>query len=450
MISPNVTERAAERMLCGIVIRRPDKAKEVREMVSPDDFGDFVLRSIYVAALSAIDKTGTTDVLATSIEHGKLNAGNDQSLMIVECADAYTSAALPAFYCEQVREYAQRRAMREIADELVELSMQKDADVSEAIEAARRRLSGIEKDHGGIISIGEVMYETLDYAERLAKGKIVPVMSGLASLDKVTSGFYPGELTYIGAAPSVGKTAAAIMTSLAAPLQGKQVLFASAEMDAKQLGQRVLSNTAGVNATRIRDAKALTGSDWDAMGDALTAWSNQPVHYMFDRNVERIIANARRQRDKGACDILMVDYVQLLRTGTKYAQDRLRVEYISHELKELARVLDIPILALAQLVRPQPIKGSGDIPIPRISDLADSSALERDADVVILLHRPEFNNDTIFKQPGFGDDAEIMARLQGTGKRLLYWIVAKQRMGPTAICTSIFDGAHNRFTALER
>jgi replicative DNA helicase len=446
MINADVTERDAERMLCGIAICRPDKANEIKDAVAADDFGDLMLRSIFVAAMSSIGKTGTTDVLATSIEHGKLYPGRDASLEIVGCAEKYTGAALPAFYCEQVREYAQRRRMREVADELIRLSMQGDADVADAITDAKKRLTGIEHVQGEIKTIGEVMYETLDYAERLAKGKIVPVLSGLEPLDRITGGFYPGELTYIGALPSVGKSAAAIMVSLAAPKQGKQVLFASAEMDTIQMGQRVFSDTANVNATRIRKPKTLTEKDWDAMGAALGEWNDKPVRYIFERNLERIIANVRRQRERGECDVLMLDYVQLLTTNARFSQDRLRVEYISHELHALAKEINVPVIALAQLTRPP----HDDRAIPRIRDFGDSSAIERDADMAVLLHRPEYPDDDIFKQDGFKDDVEVMARLQGTGKRLTYLIVGKQRMGPTAICTTVFDGAHNRFAALER
>ena len=446
MISPNVTERDAERMVCGILIRRPDKASEIRDALSPDEFGDFGLRCIFIAALGAIAKNGTTDVLATNIEHQKLYPGRDASLQIIECAEMYTGAALPKFYCEQVREYSQRRRMREIADELIERSMQADADVADAITYARRRLSDVERVQGEIKTIGDVMYEAIDYAERIAKDKITPCMSGLPALDQFTGGFFPGELTYIAARPSVGKTAAAIMVSLAAPAQNKQAFFASAEMDGRQVGQRVLSDVANVNATRIRKAKMLASGDWDAMGAAWGAWGGKPVRYMFERSIDRIIANTRRQRDKGECDLLMVDYVQLLTTNKRYEQDRLRVEYISHELKELARELDIPIVALAQLNRPT----RGETTIPGLESLADSSALEKDADGVIILHRPDSKKDMIFEQPGFEADAEILGRVQGTGKRLLYFLIAKQRMGALGTCTTLFDGAHNRFVALER
>lgn len=444
MIAPNVTAYEAEQTVLGVLLKRPDKASAIREMLSADDFGDTTLRGIYIAALNVYDATGSCDLVSADHEFSRLHGGRSATEAIIEACAGYYTAELVGTYCGYVIEASQRRKMQAIADELFRLSREPDTDIPEAIEEAKRSLAGLIREGGEIKTMAEVLLETYDYTERVAKGEITPCASGFATLDQFTGGFFPSELTIVGARPSVGKTAVALMVSTATARETKHVFFASAEMDENQIGQRELADASGVNGMRLRRPKGLTESDWVALAHGMVERGNLPVNFSFARNVDRIIAQARRQKDRGECDMVLVDYVQLLTTSKRFEADRLRVEYISHELKALAKELDVPVIALAQLNRPP----RGDKSVPGLESLSDSSALEKDADGVILLHRPALPDDDIFQT--FPDDREVLTALHGTGKQLVYFNVAKQRQGITAITASIFDGAHGRFAPLER
>lgn len=445
MNEQNVTLQEAERTVIGIMLKRPEKVRDIREMLRADDFANPTRRAIFKAVEAISARGEEADIVTADAECARLYPGLSFMDEMIECATRSASAAMVETYCGIVREASTRRSAREIAEELMRSAQEPDADIMATIEDTRRRLADLTRTAGRVMTQADVLLSTYEYIEKMASGKVLPSPGGLSTIDKFTGGFYPGELTIFGARPGVGKTAFAIASAIACVMAGKKPFFISAEMRDTQIGQRLFADASGVNAMRLRKPTGMTAEDWDALSHALVKWCEFQISYFFERNADVILNQARRQRDRGECDILFVDYIQLLTTRKKFEADRLRVEYISHELKALALELDIPVIGLAQLNRPG--KGAERY-MPRLESLRDSGALEQDADGVILIHRPETIEDEVFDI--FKEDKARFEQMSGTGKQLIYFNVAKQRQGMTAICGALYDGAHSRYAPLEK
>ncbi len=444
MIPPNISAHEAEKTVIGVLLKRPETAPKIREVLSQDDFGDHVLRGIYIAAMNVYDETGTCDLVTVDHEYTRLHKGKSATADIIDACNTFYTSELVLNYCGYIVEASQRRNMFLIADELAGLARKPDTDVTEAIAGARRSLSGLLRSGGSIRSMGDVLLAAYEYTEKVAKGEIVPCTSGFSTLDEFMGGFYPSELTVIGARPGVGKTAAALMISTATARENKQVFFASAEMGDVQIGQRELADESNINTAKIRKPKTFTETDWLALSHALNERSKLSVSWSFERNIDRIISQARQQKDRDECDIFLVDYAQFLTSNRYFEADRLRVEYIAHELQAISRELKVPVITAAQLNRPM----KGDRSVPGLESFADSSAIEKDADNAIILHKPQYSDDDIFKI--FPEDVELFQSLAGTGKQLIYFNLVKQRQGPTAITAALYDGAHGRFLPVQR
>jgi replicative DNA helicase len=238
------------------------------------------------------------------------------------------------------------------------------------------------------------------------------VPSGLIDLDKLTCGFQKNELIIIAARPSVGKTALGLQLAAHAAIEcGLPTLFVSLEQARTELADRLLCSFGGIGSYEMRRGNLSTDEQERLMNTgAILARSPMHLDDSAQQGMMRIASNARRLKSRADLQILFVDYLQLIdpESGNNRANRQEQVGAISRRLKFLARELQIPVVAMAQLNRGAEDRGAGR---PKLSDLRESGAIEQDADTVILLHRTEENSNH--------DTAEIMA------------IVAKQRNGPT-------------------
>lgn len=270
----------------------------------------------------------------------------------------------------------------------------------------------------------EVLYER--------KGGITGISTGFSELDRLTSGLHPGEMIVIAARPSMGKTALAMNIAEHVAINEKLPLAVfSLEMSSQQLIQRLLCSRARVNLQKVRDG-FLSDRDFPSLTSAASKLAEAQI-YIDDSpglSILELRAKARRLRAKQEIQLIVVDYLQLLRSTTRRAQDnrQLEISEISAGLKGLAKELKIPIIVLAQLNRQPEARTGGK---PRLSDLRESGSIEQDADLVGLLVRPEI----------YEEDED--ARAEKAGEAEL--IIAKQRNGPVGEIALTFLKEFTRF-----
>jgi replicative DNA helicase len=298
------------------------------------------------------------------------------------------------------------------------------------------------KDKDGFHPATELVLETMQLVERIQKkGDSGGIKTDFYGLDNLTSGFQKGDLIVIAARPSMGKTAFAL--NLAANMAvkfSKAVGFFSIEMSRSQIMMRLLSAEASINMTSLMSGKPrLNQQEWHDLEQAANRL--QQAQFFIDDSpslsVIEMKSRARRLKTEAELDVVFVDYLQLLKvSGTEIRKNDSRaqeVAIISASLKELAKELQIPVVALAQLNRAPEQRGGKREPGPRyqLSDLKESGAIEQDADLIMFLHR----EDQVNKETERKGEADL--------------IIAKQRNGPTGKITLAFSDKFTRFHNLE-
>lgn len=230
--------------------------------------------------------------------------------------------------------------------------------------------------------------QTLIKIKNAANGIKSGVMSGFAELDLITGGWQNSDLIIIGARPSMGKTAVAIEFAKSAAKADKEALFFSIEMNNIQLIQRYISGETNINASYIRDGK-LNDYELSLIDESIAI--TEKVPFVIDDTpsikLEKLIATTKQRKIKGKLGLVVIDYLQLITTSSKFGSREQEVAHISRSLKALAKECDVPIIALSQLNRN--VTSAGD-KRPQLSDLRESGAIEQDADVVVFVHRQAY------------------------------------------------------------
>jgi replicative DNA helicase len=339
-------------------------------------------------------------------------------------------------YAEIIEELALLRSMISTAGEIAELGYSLPDDVAKAVDQAESMIFNLAQHRvaSSTASVHELLGETLDRLEQLyERGEaITGTPTGYVDLDEILAGLQPNALVVIGARPAMGKTSFALgMAAHAALAAHKPSLVFSLEMSRLEITQRLLSSEARVDAGRMRTGK-LSEADWEKLGRAVGPLAEAPIWIDDNPNVTvmEIRSKARKLKSQvGDLGLVVVDYVQLM-TGRSGAESRqVEVAEISRGLKILAREIEAPVVALAQLNRGLEQRADKR---PMLSDLRESGSLEQDADVVLFLYRDEvYHHDT--QDQGI---AEV--------------IVAKHRSGPTGTVRLAFLGQYTKFANMAR
>lgn len=299
-----------------------------------------------------------------------------------------------------------------------------------------------------------------DAAKRSGTG-ITGVASGLIDLDRLLSGFQNSDFIVLGARPSMGKTS--LLLNIAQSVAGRclkgeanavPVGVFSLEMSAEQLTQRLVANTANVNAHQISNGQ-LNDTDMGRVMHAANLLHTLPLHIddTPGLTINAIRSRAREMKRRHGVGIIIVDYLQLMLAPVRGDYNRVQeISQISRGLKMVARELDVPVLAASQLSRQVE---SRDNKRPLLSDLRESGSIEQDADVVLMLYRPEYYlkaalgaaDDTVGSDGDRKRVAEMRAQLEAA-RGLTEVIVAKNRKGPTDVVKLLFDGATTTFRSL--
>ena len=346
------------------------------------------------------------------------------------------TAANITYYLEIVRDKYILREIIAACTESVRRSYEEQDEVNNLLDEVEQKIFAVGEDRfkGQILTMKDQVMEAIESIEKLyeRKGGITGISTGFIELDRMTSGLHAAEMIVIAGRPSMGKTALALnITEHVAINEKLPVAVFSLEMSSQQLVQRLLCSRARVNLQKVRDG-FLAERDFPSLTAAASKLAEAKI-FIDDSaglSILELRAKARRLKAQQDVQLVVVDYLQLLRSMTRRAQDnrQLEISEISAGIKGLAKELKIPIIVIAQLNRQPEARSGGK---PRLSDLRESGSIEQDADLVGLLVRPEI----------YEEDEE--ARQEKAGEAEL--IIAKQRNGPVGDVSLTFLKEFTRF-----
>ncbi|HLP80355.1 MAG TPA: replicative DNA helicase, partial [Nitrosomonas sp.] len=304
-------------------------------------------------------------------------------------------------------------------------------DVESFVDQAESEIFkiGENKTQSGLVGSMEIVKASIQKIEELYKNKaeITGIGTGFKKLDEMTAGMHPGEMTIIAARPSMGKTAFSLNIAQHMALRLKKtVAYFSLEMGKESMMMRMLSAESKVSMSEIRNGR-IQDSAWPKLINAASALSEAPIFIDDTPGISpfEIRSRARRLKAEHGLDVIMIDYLQLMSMKQKFNSREQEVAEISKSLKAIAKELQIPIVALAQLNRG--VEGRTEKK-PMLSDLRESGSIEQDADVIMMLYRDDYYDK---ENPDKQGHAEV--------------IVGKQRNGATGPVKLRFDAQYNRF-----
>ncbi len=424
---------AEQAVLGGILLdhRAIDRAIEI---LSAEDFYREAHKKIFRAMLTLNQRGEPVDVVTLSNElavEGLLEEVGGAAYL-AELADKVPTAANLAYYARIVREKAVLREIIEVATELAANAYEKrSGEVDEFLDHVEHRIFEISERRvrPQFATMNDLMFTAVHTVESLyeRRGLITGVPTGFLDLDRLTSGLQPSDLVIVAARPSMGKTAFALNVAVnAAQEGGVGVAIFSLEMSKQQLGLRMLCAEASVDSQQLRTG-FLSAQDFPKIVAAADRLSRLPI-YIDDTpglSVLELRAKARRlKREQDAkLGLVIVDYLQLMRSHERMDNREQEISSISRSLKALAKELDVPVMALSQLNRQVEARSDRR---PVMADLRESGAIEQDADVILFLFRPY-----VYDKNADEHEAEV--------------IIGKQRNGPVDVVKLTYLPEYTRF-----
>lgn len=407
----------AEKGILGGILLDDEVLLEVADIVKPGDFYNPQFGIVFEAMLTLFEKQSPIDILTVTgylRSKKKFKEVGGESILSEIVADTPTAAHCKE-YAKIVHDHSIRRKMISLGADLNELAFAEDRDLQLVLDEAEQKLFGVtdqavQRDFVHISSLLENAYEQAAFLNENPNA-IRGFSTGFTDVDKILGGLQNSDLIILAARPSVGKTAFALdVARHVATVGKKKVGYFSLEMSTSQVMDRILSQEMRVGLWGLRMGK-LSDSDFALMAESMGRLSESGLY--FDDtpglHIMEMRTKARRLKLEQGVDFICVDYLQLMSGSSKENRTQ-EVSEISRFLKQLARELNVPVLAMSQLSRA--VESRADR-IPQLSDLRESGSIEQDADIVMFLHREEtFDPDT---------DKKGLAEL----------IIAKHRNGPT-------------------
>ncbi len=347
-----------------------------------------------------------------------------------EVIDSVLSSANVETYIDIVKDKYVRRKLIETCNKITKTAVDENNNQNELIETAEKEIFAVAKQRKSseFKSSEEVVKSARKQLEERSQNgsEITGISTGFVDFDRLTSGLHPNELIILGARPAMGKTAFALNIGVnAAMSSGKDVCIFNLEMSAEQLMMRMISSQGAVDGNKLKTGR-LNNDDWKRVNEAMSNLAEAPI-YIEDNlgiTVGELRAKCRRLAEKGNLGLVIIDYLQLLSTGTNYGSNRQQeISDISRGLKTMAMELGVPVIALAQLSRS--LEGRED-KRPMLSDLRESGSIEQDADIVAFLYRDDY-----YKKKSEGEKENPIS--------LVELIVAKHRSGSTGTILLQFE-----------
>ncbi len=430
-----------EASLLGSLLIDGDAFLKISDAIQADDFFDKKHSTIFAAMRALHDKRSPIDILTLSEQlknADKLELIGGASYL-TELTNVVPTAAHLEQYAQIVAEKAIRRRLISASQDIADVSFDENKSLQELIEEAESRLFNVSQKHvrQDITSLESILGESFDRLDDLHrnKGGLRGIPTGLKDLDKLLAGLQRSDLIVVAGRPSMGKTALMLNIALNIATKADQgaVLIFSLEMSKEQLVDRLLAAEAGVDAWKLRTGEGLTDTDFERLSAAMGELAEAPI-FIDDTSgitVSDLRTKARRLHHQHPLAAIMVDYLQLMSGGSRFAAVANRVQEISEisrSLKILARELNVPIVAASQLSRSVE---SRNPQIPQLADLRESGSIEQDADIVAFLYREEYYNPDSDRQ----NVTDIL--------------VKKHRNGPVRNIELYFDRDRQRFRDLD-
>ena len=435
------SNREAETSVLGALLIDREAMGKIANVLRPSDFYSPAHAAVYAAMMELFEKREPLDVLSVTnrlSEKGTIEGVGGESF-IASLAAAVPTAGHVLHYATIVQKKATLRRLISAAAEMTELGFTEEEEIDRVLDAAEQRLFAVSRLHvrQTFVSVRDILADAFHRIDALHKGGAAyrGLPSGIKPLDDLLSGFQKADLIILAARPSVGKTSLALGAARYAAVHEKiPVGIFSLEMGKEQLADRLICAEARVDLWKMRTGRlsdvGFPHDDFSKINHAMNVLADAPI-YIDDSSVSNVMEIrmlARRLQAEHKIGFLVVDYLQLME-GPRPEEGRVQeVTEISRALKSLARELNIPVLALSQLSRA--VEGRSP-PVPKLSDLRESGALEQDADVVVFLY-PRGRHEKTADNPNAVDA-----------------IVAKHRNGPVGTVSLFFHEEFAAFSAVD-
>lgn len=419
-IQSQPNSREAEEAVLGAVLIYPESYYEIAQVLHNDDF--YIIRNqwIWESFTRLHERRSPIDILTVTQdleEHNQITEIGGQAYLLALVNQTPTALHAEA-YAQIVEQNSIRRKMLRSANDLAKLAYDQEKNVDTIIDEAEKSIFGLNENRArhDLEPISQVISDYYDRVDQLSQRdeEIFGVPTGLTDLDKLLGGLQKSDLLIIAGRPGTGKTGFMLSVAKnAAQKHKKHVAIFSLEMSNEQLVQRLIAQETRIDTQRLRTGK-LGADEWPVFTHAIEVLGDTPI-WLDDTPAitpMQLRTKCRRLHMEYQLDLVIVDYLQLMGSDSRNDNRVQEVSFISRSLKVLARELNVPVLAAAQLSRAVEQRADKR---PVLSDLRESGSLEQDADIVMFIHRP----DNLEPDDPRVNTAEL--------------IVAKHRNGPTKI-----------------
>ncbi len=426
----------AEQAVLGAIIFNNQTMTDIAGTLTPNSFYSENHRHIYRAMLELVDANEPIDeiILGDQLkEFGKLEDIGGYAYL-AELVDCVPSSGNIVYYAKIIQEHALLRDLITTTSDISRKSRDPQQSISELLAEAENKITeiAIRSKDSDCYHIRDSLVKSYEKCEEATKTKneITGLPCGFADLDRMIYGLQPSDLIILAARPSMGKTALALNIASYAAINHKSegaILVFSLEMSADQLTMRMISSESRIDSRKLRTGD-IEQEDWDRLAKATARLSDAPIYINDTQGITpyevATICKRMDQQFENGVSLVIVDYLQLMRSNRACVSREQEIAEISRALKGLAKDLNVPVVALSQLNRA--LENRKD-KRPILSDLRDSGSIEQDADIILFIYRDEVYNDN--------SDNKGIAEI----------IIAKHRNGPTGMIELVFTGKHTKF-----
>ena len=421
-----------EQSLLGAILIDGTSISLISENLKPSDFYNITNAKIFEAMQDLYEEGKPIDILTLTKRLKKNRADGVDPSYLTKLVNVVPTAANIEHYKDILKDDSIKRKLISLGSQVAEMGFSQDQEAEEILDRVESLVFSITQDHNikGFIPIKESLAQSFDRIDELHKEGVGlrGVRTGFSDLDNILSGMQASNLLILAARPGQGKTAMIVNIAQSVSVNDKKpVGIFSLEMSQEELVDRLLIGQADVDAWRLKTGR-LTETDFAKLSEAMGILADAPI-FIDDTpgiSVSQIRTKARRLQMEHKVSLIIVDYLQLVDPGKHYDNRVQEVSIVSQALKNLARELKIPVLAVSQLSRAVEHRGEKR---PQLADLRESGAIEQDSDVVMFLYRP---------------DSELSPVMQ---TKLL---IAKHRNGPVGEIDLLFRGDRIRFYNVEQ
>ena len=428
--------KEAEIGVIGCVLVNGNSVAASAEIIKPDDFYFGANREIYSVVMSLFNENIPIDIVTVSdrlAQADKLDAVGGITYLTAAVTSVATTENV-VYHCKIIKEKSVLRRLIKSAHAISELAYDGEGELERILERSEQLIFDVSatREQSDIVPVSEVLMQTYQHMVENSQreGNLTGEATGFDYLDKAMGGLHGGELILIAARPAMGKSSLAVnIAENIAIKNGKTVAVFNLEMPKEQLVRRILCSQAMVDSKKMLTGD-FTGDDWQRICRVLDKVDASPL-YIDDSatvTVSEIRAKCRRLKQTKGLSLIVIDYLQLMQSGSRTESRQQEVAEISRSLKILAKELDVPVIALSQLSRAVETRKDRR---PMLSDIRESGSIEQDCDIVMFLYRDEYYNP----------DTE--------DKNMAECIIAKHRNGKPDTIKLGWQGQYTKFINME-